>query len=292
MGSLELSQRPAISSAGSRQGLNESDGYAYAAETMTLLPLRWVAVPRNRMVSASANQSTGQPLAESLLDPAQWNMLVKIARACHADNKHWLWMPVHPWQWAWLNRSIPSKLTGCIDLCTGPGAVIPTASLRSLAIPGKPGTHLKLALSARTLGAVRTLPFAICITAYLPAPASKSLRGRDAWLEANLLLCQENEWWALSQGGQQHQPGQYDTLASEPGELACMLRRYPALPGATLVPMGALPVTAADGALPAFDYLTGTISQDVISQEEAAWSLFADVAGLCSSWACAVSRTA
>jgi siderophore synthetase component len=200
-------------------------------------------------------------------------MLVKTARACHADNKHWLWMPVHPWQWAWLNRSIPSKLTGCIDLCTGPGAGIPTASLRSLAIPGKSGIHLKLALSARTLGAVRTLPLRYLHNGVLASACLKALRGRDAWLEANLLLCQENEWWALSQTDQRHQPGQYDTLVSEPGELACMLRRYPALPGATLVPMAALPVATASGALPAFDYLTGAISQ-----EEAAWRLFADVA--------------
>jgi siderophore synthetase component len=257
---------------------NESDGYAYAAETMTLLPLRWVAVPRNRTITASGNSPTGQPLVENLLDPAQQDILAKTARACHADNKDWLWVPVHPWQWAWLNRSIPSKLAGCIDLCTGPGAAIPTASLRSLAIPGKPGTHLKLALSARTLGAVRTLPLRYLHNGILASACLESLRRRDAWLEANLLLCQENEWWALSQGGQRHQPGQYDTLVSEPGELACMLRRYPALPGVTLVPMGALPVTTAGGALPAFDYLTGAISQDVISREEAAWGLFADVA--------------
>jgi siderophore synthetase component len=257
---------------------NESDGYAYAAETMTLLPLHWVAVPRNRIVTASENPLTGQPLAENLLDPVQQDILVKAARACHADNKDWLWMPVHPWQWAWLNRSIPSKLTGCIALCTGPGAVIPTASLRSLAIPGKPATHLKLALSARTLGAVRTLPLRYLHNGVLASACLEMLRRRDAWLEANLLLCQESEWWALSQTDQQHQPGQYDTLASEPGELACMLRRYPVLPGATLVPMAALPVTAAGGALPAFDYLINTINQDVISQEEAAWSLFADVA--------------
>ena len=57
-----------------------------------------------------------------------------------------------------------------------------------------------------------------------------------------------------------------------------MLRRYPALPGATLIPMAALPVTTAGGALPAFDHLIGAISQDVISQEEAAWRLFADIA--------------
>jgi siderophore synthetase component len=257
---------------------NESDGYGYAAETMALLRLRWVAVPRNRIVTASGNRVTGQPLVENLLNPIQQDILVKAACACHADNKDWLWMPVHPWQWAWLNRSTPSKLTGCIDLCSGPGAAIPTASLRSLAIPGKPATHLKLALSARTLGAVRTLPLRYLHNGALAGACLEALRRRDAWLEANLLLCQENEWWALSQTDQQHRPGQYDTLVSEPGELACMLRRYPALPGATLVPMAALPVAAADGALPAFDYLAGTVDQDVISQEEAGWSLFADVA--------------
>jgi siderophore synthetase component len=252
---------------------NGSHGYGYAAETMTLLPLRWVAAPRNRVVTGSGNQRTGQSIMENLLDPAQQGVLTKAARACSADSKAWLWMPVHPWQWAWLNRSASPKLTGCIDISTGPGAAIPTASLRSLAIPGKPGTHLKLAVSARTLGAVRTLPLRYLHNAALAGACLETLRRRDAWLEANLLLCQENEWWALSQQGRQHQPGEYDSLVSEPGELACMLRRYPALPGATLVPMAALPVTTGSGALPAFDLLLGARNQ-----EEASWRLFADIA--------------
>ncbi|HET7061122.1 MAG TPA: IucA/IucC family protein [Nitrosospira sp.] len=252
---------------------NEAPGHAYAAETMALLPLRWVAVPRNRIVTASGNRSTGQPLVENLLDPAQQDILANAAHACHADDEAWLWMPVHPWQWSWLKRSSPAKLNGCIELCTGPGTAIPTASLRSLVIPGKPDTHLKVALSVRTLGAVRTLPLRYLHNGVLASACLETLRKRDAWLGANLLLCQENEWWALSQSLQRHQPGQYDTLVSEPGELACMLRRYPPLPGATLIPMAALPATTADGALPAFDHLVGTIKQ-----EEDAWRLFRDIA--------------
>jgi siderophore synthetase component len=247
---------------------NESDGHAYATETMSSLPLRWVAVPRDRIVRAEGDTTlTGQPLAENLLDRAQQDMLARVARACRADNNEWLWLPVHPWQWAWLNRAAPPELSGCIDLCSGPGAGIPTASLRSLAVAGSPGTHLKLALSVRTLGAIRALPPRYLHNATLASACLESLRQRDAWLGTHLLLCDENQWWALSQRSRG------DTLESEPGQLACMIRRYPILPGATLVPMAALPVVAANGELPAFNHLTGSANQ-----EDAAWDLFGDIA--------------
>lgn len=246
----------------------ESDGYAYATETMASLPLHWVAVPRDRIMRAGAETTvTGQPLAENLLDRVQQVILAKTARACCADSEHWLWLPVHPWQWAWLNRSAPSKITGCIDLCAGPGAVIPTASLRSLAVTGSPGTHLKLALSVHTLGAIRALPPRYLHNGILASACLESLRQRDGWLATHLLLCDENQWWALSQRGGS------DALESEPGELACMIRRYPALPGTTLIPMAALPVVTADGRLPAFDHLIGSARR-----EEAAWRLFGDIA--------------
>ena len=239
---------------------NGSDGSPYATETMAPLPLRWVAVPRDRALGTAL---TGQPLAGLLLDRAQRDVLANIARTLHADSAGWLWLPVHPWQWAWLNRSAPSRITGCIDLGMGPGAGTPTASLRSLAIEKQPGTHLKLSLSVHTLGAVRALPPRYLHNAILASACLESLRQRDGWLAANLLLCDESQWWALSQG---------DALVSEPGELSCMIRRYPALPGATLIPMAALPVVAADGELPAFNYLTG------LADQEAAWGLFSDIA--------------
>ncbi|MEO7884698.1 MAG: IucA/IucC family protein [Nitrosospira sp.] len=246
------------------KGWNESDGYAYATETMASFSLHWVAVPRDRIVGTAF---TGQPLAENLLNGAQQDVLANIARTRRADSAGWLWLPVHPWQWAWLNRSAPPKITGCIDLGAGPGAAIPTASLRSLAVTGSLGTHLKLALSVHTLGAIRALPPRYLHNGILAGACLESLRQRDGWLAAHLLLCDENQWWALSQRSQS------DTLESEPGEMACMIRRYPALPGATLIPMAALPVVTADGELPAFNQLIGSVGQ-----EEDAWRLFGDIA--------------
>ncbi|SDA21005.1 Siderophore synthetase component [Nitrosospira sp. Nsp18] len=244
---------------------NGDHGYGYATETMASLPLHWVAVPRDQIVSGPAAPLAGQPLAERLLDPGQRDRLTQAARASHADGENWLWMPVHPWQWAWLNRSIPLKLSECIYLSIGPGTATPTASLRSLAVTGNPGTHLKLALSVRTLGATRALPPRYLHNGTLASACLESLRRRDDWLAAHLLLCDEDQWWALSQ---------CDALESESGELACMIRRYPTLPGATLIPMAALPAVWADGKLPAFDHLIGSAAP-----EEAAWRLFGDIAG-------------
>ncbi|MFX5176282.1 IucA/IucC family protein, partial [Acinetobacter baumannii] len=90
-------------------------------------------------------------------------------------------------------------LSDCIDLGTGPGAAIPTASLRSLALVGRPGTHLKLALSVNALGAVRTLPPRYLNNATLAGACLENLRERDAWLARHLWLCDENQWWALRQ---------------------------------------------------------------------------------------------
>jgi siderophore synthetase component len=76
-------------------------------------------------------------------------------------------------------------------------------------------------------------------------------------------LCDEKDWWALRQR---------DALQAEPGELACMIRRYPALAGATFIPMAALPVVSAEGTLPAFDHLIGAPRR-----ESEVWALFADI---------------
>lgn len=238
-----------------------SDGTAYLPETGASFALHWVALPRDRVCGRA---SSGQPLADILLDRMQQVSLAETARVRGADGDSYLWLPVHPWQWECLKRTVPSDLVACIDLGTGPGAVMPTASLRSLAIIGRPGTHLKLALSVNALGAVRTLPPRYLHNGNLAGACLETLRQRDDWLAAHLLLCDETDWWALRQR---------DALQAEPGELACMIRRYPALPNATLIPMAALPVVTAATALPAFDYLAGPAGQ-----EGEVWTLFADIA--------------
>lgn len=241
---------------------DESDGTLYAPETMTSFLLHWVALSRDRVRGATT--LAGQPLAEILLDHTQRDTLNATAHARGADGDANLWLPVHPWQWARLNRMAPSEIAACIDLGSGPGSVIPTASLRSLAVIGCSGTHLKLSLSINTLGAVRTLPPRYLHNGTLASACLESLRQRDAWLASHLLLCDENQWWALRQS---------DILEAEPGELACLIRRYPVLPGTKLIPMAALPVTATDGTLPAFDHLLG-----YAAREDEAWMLFADMA--------------
>ncbi|MDF3035431.1 MAG: siderophore biosynthesis protein [Paucimonas sp.] len=208
---------------------DESDGAAYLPETGASFALHWVALPRDRVLTGSR-----QTVSDLLLDGAQQEVLADRARARGADSDAYLWLPVHPWQWERLNRTGLSNLTDCIDLGTGPGSVMPTASLRSLAVIGRPSLHLKLALSV------------------------------NDWLAALLRLCDENDWCVLRQR---------DALQAEPGELACMIRRYPTVAGATFIPMAALPATSAGGTLPAFDHLIG-----LAGPESKVWALFADIA--------------
>lgn len=238
---------------------DERDGIAYLPETGASFALHWVALPRDRVLTGSR-----QSVSELLLDRVQRQALAERARACGADSDAYLWLPVHPWQWERLNRTGLSDLADCIDLGTGPGSVMPTASLRSLAVIGRPGLHLKLALSVNALGAVRTLPPRYLHNGMLASSCLERLKQRDDWLAALLRLCDENDWWALRQR---------DALQAEPGELACMIRNYPALDGTTWIPMAALPVTSAGGTLPAFDHLIG-----LAGSESRVWALFADIA--------------
>ncbi|GAC1523696.1 MAG: hypothetical protein NVS3B11_24220 [Collimonas sp.] len=241
------------------------NGSPYAAETMAALLLHWVAVPRDQICGTAC---AGQPVAQALLDAAQQDTLFNRARNCGASSDAYVWLPLHPWQWAWLKQSatVPA-LSTCIDLGSGPGTATPTASLRSLAVSGFQDTHLKLALSVNALGAVRTLPPRYLHNGMLASACLGQLRQRDAWLAAHLLLCDENRWWALKQHPQE------DALAAEPGELACLIRSYPTLPDTTLIPMAALPVPTATGALPAFEYLLGASAH-----EASAWALFGNIA--------------
>ncbi|WP_425905340.1 IucA/IucC family protein [Nitrobacter sp. TKz-YC02] len=238
---------------------DECDGTTYLPETGASFALHWVALPRDQVLTVSC-----ESLSDLLLDRFQQQALAEMARARGADGDTYLWLPAHPWQWGRLNRTGLSDLAGCIDLGTGPGSVMPTASLRSLAVIGRPGLHLKLALSVNALGAVRTLPPRYLHNGMLASACLERLKQRDDWLAAILRLCNENDWWALSQR---------DALQAEPGELACMIRRYPTVAGATFIPMAALPATSAGGTLPAFDHLIG-----LAGTESKVWALFADIA--------------
>jgi siderophore synthetase component len=238
---------------------------------MTPLALVWIAVARSQLLSGGAGGDAGQPIAQAMLDTSQLERLARAAHRQQAGGADWLWLPVHPWQWRWLQSRRPALVDGCRPLGDDFGHAAPTASLRSLAVPGHDQVHVKLSLSVNTLGAIRTLPPRYLKNAVAAAACLEDLRAGDAWLARHLLLCDETLWFAKHSGGAQDDAG----LIRNSGELACLIRRYPLLPQRTLIPMAALPVRLADGTLPVFDHLLGGDAG-----AEQAWRLFDHIARL------------
>ncbi|EJL82857.1 siderophore synthetase component [Herbaspirillum sp. CF444] len=245
---------------------------AYLPTAMTPFALTWIAAPRTRLRSTADHR--GQPLAAAVLDAAQLTRLHRAAQDRQADGDAWLWLPVHPWQWRTLQAQQSELITDCILLGNDFGCAAPTASLRSLALPQHEHVHLKLALSVNTLGAIRTLPPRYLHNADAAAACLETLKADDPWLAAHLQLCDESQWWARSTGNMDDADDA--EFIRNRGELACLVRRYPALPQRLFIPMAALPACLADGALPAFDYLLGVGDAGA----EQAWKLFGDIAAL------------
>lgn len=238
---------------------------SFDAESGQPVWLHWIAVPVHRLRTGSAMEASAQPLARSLLQPDELNRLAARAEAAGAQ-RGYLWMPVHPWQWQQQAHAGASGQAPCIDLGSGIGAAYPTASLRSLVMHGRPGLHLKLSLGVQALGARRTLPARYLHNGALAQQCLAQLRARDPWLGQHLLLCDERDWWALRQ---------HDSLIAEPGELACVLRRYPGdvAAGTWLLPMAACAALTASNDLPALRRLSCTDADE-------AWAAFRCIAAL------------
>lgn len=238
----------------------------FDAESGQPVWLHWIAVPEHKVRTGSTMEASAQPLASSLLQPDELDRLAARAEAAGA-RRGYLWMPVHPWQWqqeaqaAGITREAP-----CVDLGGGIGAGYPTASLRSLAVHGQPHLHLKLSLGVQALGAKRTLPARYLHNGALAQQCLMQLQDRDPWLGQHLLLCDEREWWALRQ---------HDSLIREPGDIACVLRRYPGdlAPGTWLLPMAACAALTAGNDLPALRRLR-------CNHADEAWAAFRRIAAL------------
>ncbi len=264
-----LKDRPFHPLARAKDWDGDEDVAAYLPKPNSSFTLAWVAVPRIRLRSAAPLQDGVQPLADALLAPSQRVQLERAAQAVLMDGQAWLWLPVHPWQWRWLQTRQAGQVADCVLLGSA-GSAAPTASLRSLVLPQREQTHLKLSLSVNTLGAIRTLPPRYLHNAVSASAFLNRLREHDPWLDKHMLLCDENDWWAAGTDTIDH-----TELIADRGELACLLRRYPALPGRTLVPMAALPACLEDGTLPAFVQLLGGVGD-----AEGDWRLLARIAAL------------
>ncbi|MHC6054527.1 IucA/IucC family protein [Ralstonia solanacearum] len=258
-------------------------GEAFEVESGRPVPLHWVAVARDALFSgdgaadsdANDGKHAAQPVAAALLSDDDYDRLARRAVERAVDPAA-LWLPVHPWQWRYLQRHRVALALLCVDLGGGPGAALPTASLRTLSVADGERLHLKLALNVQALGAARTMPPRYLHNGVLAERCLQALRARDAWLGAHVALCGERAWWAL---------GNAASLIEEQGELACLLRRYPAHDG-WLLPMAACAAVTLDGRLPAFEALCGDRALQTLAgpaadaPAERAWRVFGRIAHL------------
>lgn len=236
----------------------------FGAEAGHPIALQWVAVAAGRWLASPLAAATAP--AAHLLNAAQRSRLQRRARARGLHTRAYRWLPVHPWQRDYWEQAHGWDAAQVLDLDLQLGSGHATASLRTLAMHEHPRAHLKLSLSAPVLGAMRYLPLRSLRNGVRAQACLECVRQRDAWLVRHLHLCDERHWWALRQ---------HEDVLHDRGELACLWRRYPRMGRAMLVPMAALPVTTADGRLPAFDILLGRDHG-----EAAIWQTFVRIAEL------------
>jgi siderophore synthetase component len=140
---------PAYPTAESRPGFSGSDALAYAPEYLPEFELRWVAVPRSRLVTAGLPDR-----------PPDWPTAAAVGLPDAIAATHDL-LPVHP---VTARRALGRALAEIdVPASIAPGTslrVTPTLSMRTVAVTGQPDQHIKLPLPTSTLGRLnrRLLP--------------------------------------------------------------------------------------------------------------------------------------
>jgi staphyloferrin B synthase len=240
------------------------EGSACQSKPGDRIPFHWIAAPRHLILGTVADD---QPLARELLDESDLSRLRLAAQHLQLRSSDYLWFPVHPLQWKWLNadsqRQSRPWLNECLDLRIELGQGAATASLRTLEVAGRRDLHIKFSLSVYALGALRVLPPRYLHNGAVAEKLLHRLRLIDPELQRSLWLCDEQSWWAISSGRD---------LIEERGELACLLRRYPTPADAEMIPMAACTVLTSDGRLPAVEYLLRSATTS-----EAAQALFKEI---------------
>ncbi|MEU2260874.1 IucA/IucC family siderophore biosynthesis protein [Streptomyces sp. NPDC019645] len=212
---------PVYPTARGRSGLTVAALRAYAPEFHPRFALRWLAVPREAVIAAGP-----------LPGPAP-----SVLGLSGLDRTH-VTLPVHPLTAAGpLGRAV--RAAGLDGLAVpAPRShldVVPTLSMRTVALAGRPGTHLKLPLATSTLGRLNrrtikpgTLADGAAVQRLLQAVTAREPRFRDTVLHAD------------------------ETCFAHAGHelLAVLTRRQPSgLDHCLVVPMAALLARAPSGRL-------------------------------------------
>ena len=142
---------PAYPTSACRLGFSEQDSLRYAPEYRPEFTLSWVAIPRGA-VRASRPRSVQASRAGR---PVWWPEMTAVGLPASLTATHDL-MPVHPLT---ARRALPDALAesglATAGAAIAPGRwlqVRPTLSTRTVAVTGHCGAHLKLPLTASTLG--------------------------------------------------------------------------------------------------------------------------------------------
>ncbi|WSL21489.1 IucA/IucC family siderophore biosynthesis protein [Streptomyces sp. NBC_01283] len=203
-----------------RSGLDVTQLRSYAPEFHPTFALRWLALPRDAVTVGGGSTAWLSPRAAGVPE---------------LDGSHLL-LPVHP-----LTADGPLRdalraagLHERARLITGPGPdVVPTLSMRTVALASDPAQHLKLPLATATLGLRnrRTIKPGTLTDGAAGQRLVEAVIGREPRFQGVVLHADETRF---AHAGHEL--------------LAVLLRRYPAgLDGAVVVPMAALMCPAPGG---------------------------------------------
>ncbi|MFD0273049.1 IucA/IucC family protein [Kitasatospora sp. NPDC127111] len=214
---------PVYPTARGRSGLTEPQLRAFAPEFHPAFELRWLAVP------ADAVRRAGDP------PPSWWPTPAWLGLDLPGD---WHTLPVHPLSvGAPLDEALAALgLTGRAVLADRPYlTVLPTLSMRTVAVADDPACHLKLPLATATLGLKnrRTIKPGVLPDGAAGQRLLETVIGLEPRFAATILHADEQCY-------------------TETGHelLAALLRRYPAgLDDAVTVPLASLLAPAPGGRL-------------------------------------------
>ncbi|MFD7588045.1 IucA/IucC family protein [Kitasatospora sp. NPDC059811] len=218
---------PVYPTARGRSGLTEPQLNSYAPEFHPAFELRWLAVPTDALTTHGR-----RPLPSWWPTPA-W---LGLADACPGDG--WTTLPVHPLTvGAPLDEALEAVgLAGRAVLAERPYlTVVPTLSMRTVAVADDPACHLKLPLATASLGRLnrRTIKPGTLLDGAAGQRLIEAVLAREPRFAGRVLHADEQTW---AHAGHEL--------------LAVLLRRYPAgLERAVTVPLAALLAPAPGGRL-------------------------------------------
>jgi len=219
---------PLYPTARAKLGLSPDDLVLYAPEFQRPFQLRWVAATRAIHFGPEAATSLQE------LCPG----FAEVGLDARLSDDHVL-LPVHPLFTQQMLDALAETHSLQGKLMLAPKShleVLPTLSVRTLAVQGKPGLHIKLPMAIRTLGGknIRTIKPGTIADGHAVQSLLSRIAAQDADIAGRLLLTDESMGAHIN-----HLP-----------ELGYILRRYPAgLEQATVVPVAGLLAATPQGLL-------------------------------------------